>query len=474
MLERLGSRNISLGLLLLLMAAGLAVRVHYARPDAFPSVDGVFYLQQSRDLVLENRLPFNSFPPGWPVLASLPLYFSDASDPARVFRVAQGANVFLGVMWAGLAFLLLRRELGPWLALLGAAVLLALPLAIISAKGDLSEMSYSCVLLVALLLWPRDRFQTGLALGCAYLIRPEALLIAVGGMAWGVWRERRVPWGLILGTSLCVIPYVLFIHHHTGHWALSGKMGFLAAVRESHQGSALLGLVAGNLKTFLIHLPRMVGVPIVLLAVLGAVARPRYIYLSLLALAPLPLFDFAMAERYWLPYLPVILLAAGIGGQVLRDMAKSLPHRVVSGVLLSACLVGVVVVSGDSAFWVSRNPNAYPGLRDAGQWLAPRITPDTKIAGYKPFTSYWAGGRFVKYPPNLGVEAILDELQAQDVEYLVVNFHVARLLAPELKPLLQQPLAPELVGRVQVLEVFDYTPDDHTTVVFALASESGR
>ena len=56
-------RNLPLVGLLLLMAVGWGVRTHFARTDDFPSVDGVFYLEQSRDLVLENRLPFSSFPP---------------------------------------------------------------------------------------------------------------------------------------------------------------------------------------------------------------------------------------------------------------------------------------------------------------------------------------------------------------------------------------------------------------------------
>ncbi len=192
-----------------------------------------------------------------------------------------------------------------------------------------------------------------------------------------------------------------------------------------------------------------------------------------LPLAPLPLFDFVRAERYWLPYLPVVLLAAGLGGRMVCDAVKTIRYKVLAGMLTLACLTGVWLVSGDDAFWVSRNPNAYPGMRDAGQWLAPRVTSETKIAAYKPFVSYWAGCEFVKYPPNMAAEELLNDLRAQKVEYLVVNFHVARLLQPQLKPLLQQPLEPNLVGQVRVLEVFDDTPDDHTTVVFSLTADGG-
>ncbi len=287
-------------LVLLLMAAvGLALRIGFARLDTFPSVDGVFYLTQSRDLILYNRLPFSSFPPGWPVVASFPLFFMDATDPLQVFRAAQGANVALGVLWPVLTFFLLRRTLGHWWAVVGAGILLVLPLAITVSKGDLSEMSYGCVMLAALLVLPRDRFLAGLAVGCAYLIRPEALLIAPGLLVAIWWSERKVAWVLILGVMLCVVPYALFLHHHTGTWALSGKMGFLEAALSGRDGPGLLTQVGSNLASVLALLPRLLGIPLVLLSLVGLLTRPQISYWALLALLPLPLFDFSMAARYW-------------------------------------------------------------------------------------------------------------------------------------------------------------------------------
>jgi hypothetical protein len=177
-------------------------------------------------------------------------------------------------------------------------------------------------LLTLLLLLPRDRLLAGLVLGGAYLIRPEALLIAGALAAVFAWRERRLPVGLPGGVVLWVVPYVLFLHHETGAWALTGKTGFLDTAVASYQGAAYLGDVLTRAGALLAVLPRLLGWPLLLTAAVGLVARPRLGYWALAALLPLPLFDFAMADRYWLPYLPWLLLAAGLGAPVWLGWAR--------------------------------------------------------------------------------------------------------------------------------------------------------
>jgi len=467
-------RNIDPFLLVLFIlgAIGLGVWIHFAAPDGFPSVDGVFYLEQSRALVLHNQLPFSTFPPGWPFLVSLPLFFGDPTYSQLLFRMAQGLNVVLGVCWPVLAFFLLRRNLGSWWAVLGAIILMGLPLGIIASKGDLSDLSFGCLLLLVFLLLPRRLFLAGLVLGYAYLVRPEALLVALGVIVWLAMKDRKIPWKTGLGMGLFILPYVLFIHHHTGTWALSGKMGFLESALQVHQGGELGGLVLKNLKTFLPMLPQHLGYPLFLLALAGLWLRPGFQYLAFLGLLPLPFFDFGMAARYWLPYLPFVILAAGWGMTGLVKLVRFVPGKALSAVLLILIVGGGLKASVDYFPWVPTNPSRYHGLRDSGLWLRSVVTENTKIASYKPFASFWAGAKFVKYSRCESPREMLDKLEAEGVEFLVVNAHVADVFIPNLRVLLSRTIDPEIKRRVEPLKVFQYNVMEQFTVVYRLKSQA--
>lgn len=74
---------------------------------------------------------------------------------------------------------------------------------------------------------------------------------------------------------------------------------------------------------------------------------------------------------------------------------------------------------------MSRNPNAYCGIREAGEWLRPHLAPGTKVAAYKPFAAFWAGTGFVKVPEQGDPRALVHELRAQGVSLPVISFHEA-------------------------------------------------
>jgi hypothetical protein len=467
--------RLSAGLIVLALftASGLYVRVVAARHCVYPTVDGVYYLEQSRALVLHHRLPFSSFPPGWPALAAIPLAFADAHAGMAVLRSAQGVNVALGLLWCLLTYSLLRRELPAWLAVAGAAVLLVLPAAIIAAKGDLADTSYGVMILLAFLLWPRHRVGAGVAFGYAYLVRPEALLIVAGLTLLELVRRRRLPLGLLAGAAPWVIAYAIFVHHHTGAWALTGKMGFLARAQDAHPGLGQARLVVANLGSFLPQLPGMLGLPLVLLALVGFWRRPRGVYVALGGLALLPFFDFAMASRYWLPYVPFVLLAAAHGAGEIVTRWRRFPARVVAVACASVVVAGLTVASLDEWHWVRYNPEAYDGIRDAGLWLHGQVKESTRIAAYKPFASFWANCEFVKYPEADDIMPLLDQLEERGVDYLEVNAHIVRTYVPALIPLLGRDVDPRLKARVEPLRIFNPGPPDQVTVVFRLKS-AGR
>lgn len=461
-------------LLGLVLATGAVDRAWLAAKNPYPSVDGVHYLEQSRALLREGRLPLSSFPPGWPLLAVIPMAFVDPDSSIAVLRAAQGANVFFGTLLPLLAFLALRRRLPTPLPLLGATLLAVLPLNLVSAKGDLSEMSYACVLLAGWLLSERrPGFAGGLLLGAAYLIRPEAALAAAGLWAWSVFRERSVPWRFTLGALIPVLPYLVFLRVASGAWSLSAKGVFLSRSLGDRSAGGFAGLVADNLATFVPHLPALIGWPLVLLALWGAwVGRGRWLFF-LLPILPVPLFDFAMVPRYWLPYLPFVLLGAGLAAVQLRKrLGARWPGRgggVVSLLLATACVGGFALAARDDYPTVLHNDEAYRGLREAGDWLAERVEPDTVVAAYKPYASFWAGCRFLPYPADETAPALIVEyVRRRGARYLIANVNVVHRHVPGLDPLLGSPLPAHLADKLTLVHLIQHDDVIQTTAIYAV------
>ena len=253
--------------LAVVLLIGLGGRMWLANRNTFPSVDGVYYLEQSRQLIRQGTLPFSSFPPGWPMLAAIALVFMDCENSLDVLRAGQMANVFFGAALPLLTFLLLRRRAGPAWALMGSVFMTVLPLNLLLSKGDLSEMSYACfILTAALLARKKTDLSVGLLLGYAYLIRPEAALVAVGLWLISWWQQRKIPWMYCLGLLLLVGPYLLFIRVTSGIWSLSSKTLFLSRSVTGNSPAEFVNMVADNMATFLAMLPDLIGLPLVLLA----------------------------------------------------------------------------------------------------------------------------------------------------------------------------------------------------------------
>ncbi len=230
-------------------------------------------------------------------------------------------------------------------------------------------------------------------------------------------------------------------------------------------GWRYLGLIGRNLGIFLPKLFGILGLPMVLLAAWGMV-KGRGPWLWLLApLLPVPFIINPMDVRFWIPYLPVIVLAAGLGGLHLAGLPWFRP-RWKQIALLAVLLTGLVAASWDDAYWIKRNREAFYGLRDAGAWLKDKTDSDTVLAAYKPYTSYWAGCSFLKYPAEMDAAEIAVWARHQGVSYLVVNVAVAYALAPNLKPFLETPLPPELAGRVSRAHLLRYEAAQLNTVIY--------
>ncbi len=455
-------------MVILILAAGLGLRVWAASHNGFPTVDGVLYLDQTARLVNHGHLPWSCFPPGWPAVAAAPYIFLDRGDPMSLLRAGQTANVILGTLMPLLAFLMMRPFLGSRLAVIGMAILMFLPLNIVYSKNDLSEMSFTCALLGSWLLWRRERLvAAGLMFGFAYLIRPEALL-AAGGLGLWLWRrDRRPPWRMVIPMVLVMIPYLVFIKVQTGAFDLTSKTVAVSLSLEAYPGWRYLGLIWSNLGLFLPKLVGLLGVPLILLSVWGMIkGRGAWLWL-LVPLVPVPFIINPMDVRFWVPYLPVFVLAAGLGAVHLASQSW-LTDRWKQATLLIVVLAGLGMAARDDVFWIRRNREAFYGLKDAGSWLKDKTDRDTVIAAYKPYASFWAGCGFIKYPGNMDAVELVVWARNHGARFMVVNVKVAHHLARGLDPLLEKPLRPHLADKVTLIKLFEYDLVDHNTAIYLI------
>ena len=157
-------------------------------------------------------------------------------------------SVAAGAAGVALLFGLLRDAFGPRTALIGAALLAVHPRAVRFTSDVQSDSLYMALFLAALYLIGRRLFATpscsgarslalgvsaGLAIGAAYLTRPEGVGLALvcGGLGAAMLVTRRwswratVGWGaaIAFGLALAMAPYVLALRAETGEWMLSQK-----------------------------------------------------------------------------------------------------------------------------------------------------------------------------------------------------------------------------------------------------------
>jgi len=135
-----------------------------------------------------------------------------------------------------LVFLIAKEWFGTAVATLSALLFAFLPVRVWLAQEALSESLYVMLLLLAVLVATRIRTSRmlpvvglGLILGWAYITRPEAvILISVLGFSMLLRfirnrREGRRIAAYVLGLMVVILPYVLWLSIHAGHFVVTGK-----------------------------------------------------------------------------------------------------------------------------------------------------------------------------------------------------------------------------------------------------------
>jgi hypothetical protein len=156
-------------------------------------------------------------------------------------RAAVLVSMATGTAAVGALYLFLREAFGEREALLGGGILALHPTFVDFSSDVQSEGLYVlCFLAAVWLIWrglsrgeARWAALGGLAIGLAYLTRPEGLLLcvpALGLAGYQQWRRRWKPaaalaWvgALAAGIAIAAVPYVGAIRAATGHWAITQK-----------------------------------------------------------------------------------------------------------------------------------------------------------------------------------------------------------------------------------------------------------
>ena len=496
------------------LAAGLALRFGLALSDKVITNDASAYLESGRNLVegrgfvRDGGFPELHFPPGAPVL--LGGVWKLTGSPRFALTAVTMVTSFLCLF----PLAALARRLGGDRAGIAACWVGALAVGITAVPanaGGGSETLYllcllTCLWLVSTLparegagVWATAALA-GLAAGALYLTRPEGLLLVlviVGVMVLssgvvGDLRRRRLSWSSLrrqLGPAallfavfaLCMAPYLIFLHGHTGKWEVTAKsqdanieawravaegdrrardevlyelddtgLAFvsrsrsLAALARADPGgyAEIVGTNAGELRsqyveprtTPLIPFPEwsLIPPPLTLVALWGAWRRRRdpvaLTLVGVLGLATATCLGFFVQARYLVPAVAMLAILAGVG---LVELRPAWRRGGFYGALVLLVVPIVVAIPSEGSMFDTREPVEH---QIAGDWLADNAPVGARIMTRSLVTEFYSSRKAVAVPYGSIAETVRFAYH-HGVEYLVVDEFLMRRFRPQLAPL---------------------------------------
>jgi hypothetical protein len=418
-------------LLLTLLALAVRAAAFFRLPEL--SYDGTYYLRQAQRLATLHY-DLVSFPPGYPFATLLlRLAVRDWVVAGRLVSLLAGtATILLFHRWT-------RRSLPPALVLAGTLFLALDPHLVQSNVETLSESLYLVVTLSAVLLFEARRdLATGILLGYAFLVRPEALLLLVGFAFVRILRERRVPWTLLVGLVPIAV-YALLASRTVGHPVVSPKedqldLGpqvltrFWTVVRSLHAAFPIL-LVPG--------------------AVAYGIRTRSHRLIPVLYGLTLPWFAIHVQPRLHVPALPFFTVLALGWIATLPVMTR----RLALGVAALLCAIGI-------APWyrtLASPRELVPHAREIGAALRPYLRFEDRVAGRFPMPAYYGGAGFVRVPiANYWVT--MDSLAKMRPTHLLVLESEMIGILPHLRPLYENLGFIEAEGRLDQVACIEPAP----------------
>ena len=405
-----------------ILLLALALRGWIAASIPLIETDGVQYARIAEQCLALGSCWDPLFHPLYPAVIALVASLGVGWESAgRIASTLFGAGLILP------AYGLARATLGTSVGLVAAGLLAIHPALVLSGASVLSESTYTFWLVLALWLAyravalerPACLVGAGLALGLAYLVRPEVVLYAVGLLALSAWsvrrnaRRRRLWAAAALGGvafCACALPYLLYLRRAVGHWTLSGKVlhnliqdtGRASAVGQSDFGFffAHFGTIAWRILENLVLLEKYV-LPelfpgllalLILPGVLATCRRPEWKrregLLLMACLPPLATLAFHVEARVFLPTLPLLLPLAASGLFAASGWCGEQGRPALRTAALLA-VVGLALLPFTLRPILRPDPNLRL-YREAAQWISDTVRPGSVVLDRKPFVGFYS------------------------------------------------------------------------------------
>lgn len=450
---------LSLGLALL---AGLLVRLWLITQNAGITMDSPLYWRMA-EAIGRGQPAVGPAHHGYPALIALVKSFVPGSIlPGRVVSLV-AAMVLLVVVYA-----LGRRTLSPLWSSLAVWLIALHPLVAVYGGVMMTESTVLALCYGGLLLMEQERFlPSGLVMGAAYLVRPEALALAPLGALCARGPMRRFVL-VLLGLAIMLAPYVLYLKWERGSWMVTPKTVLVRPTFQNGQGvewrvgkgraapeesmtfaqrvrwaapSVARNYGPGLLK----HLGLLVRSwpwPLVVLSLLGFVAWRRALLAPLLLEAALPLLAVPFDPRFGLLALPALAVFAACGGSWLRGRLAARPRwawaAAAAALALAAAGVCWVWIGKDGVTAREFDDGPMEQMRIAGEWLAAHGPPGSRVMDRKAFVPFFAGMEHVQLP-NDDYDTIVEFARREGVRYMVLEEYVVQTMRKQLVPLADDP-----------------------------------
>ena len=504
--------------------------------------DEPMYLLLGYNLLAGNGFTYSGYPelhftPLYPIVAGLfHLLIGDFETASNLVYALFGGLLLFPV------FAMARRIYGvktAWLAAVLVAIFPALTVNVLY-WGSLTEPLYLSLLyggLTLLLIGLEDDrlgmlAAAGALLGLAYLTRPEAVVYfgVFVIFAW-IWLLKSVKCGirrtwfalgsLVLPFVVLAVPYIWYLHVHTGQWLISGKVDFVWQQATASKSFIYFDLMPGGevawlspdrvqmntLQSILTNpgdiLHRVIKsgrslkdqffqwqnfwwglTPLLVVALLKHPwdqrrVRHEAFLITIILVLMLTFLPFFFVVRLFAPAFPVLLIWTALGALYLghwlqdtvelwREKSLSNPYlKSVLGWLPAGMVAGFLILTIPVVADGCRRTNAF-GYKEAGLWLKAHTPADAKVMTQEVAVALYADRHWVP-SPNTDWAHFVQYARSHDANYLVVrDFNLVKY-QPQLAHTLEKG-APEL----ELVFSFEesHMPESIKTLVYRISKPS--